>query len=343
MSTTTIHTGSKLQRALGTILHIAYNAYIIITLGSASAALYFVDKTEVQQFYLRIFGISVATLPVLSLIFLVYFAISYSRKAKYAEISSNLHEVQHAIRDAHNKIREKLISQLHPQNTGTSSSPNNKIEDIKAIAKHDLIAILSQVVAIFTITSSVNCRASIKLIGKIKDDAGAKDSGGIDNLCVLTLARDNTSGHQCSKKDEEEEKNRGNHSVQENTDYTLLIQGKLRYFFSGDISGYQNYLNSSKDYWERHRPLNMWIGNKLPFLRSHTIGSVYPYASVMTLPIRKEHSEAPLGFLCIDSMSKNCFNERYDIHLAASISDSIAHLLYDISILVQKMKSHTTE
>ena len=57
------------------------------------------------------------------------------------------------------------------------------------------------------------------------------------------------------------------------------------------------------------------------------------YASTIVWPIRKKIEDKPddlLGFLCVDSKSRNVFEERYDVEIGAAYSDVLYTLLQPI-------------
>lgn len=305
----------RLSRWATEALHIFYNIYIIVTLSSVLYAFFGIEAAAKDIWIARTIYIAVATLLSLMLLFLLYFAISFSGKAKYAEIMPNLHEVQHQIRDLTSEIK-KIQHSL--------SDTSAKIAD-KAIVRERIAGefsrVLTQIVIAFSMSKGVNCRSSIKILGLLNP---TKDiSPG--NMFVRTLARDQGSAHTCKEKDSLEKKD---HLVSKNTDFALLVSDEQKYFFSNDIADEGNYLNSSKDHWSKASPILAKLKREYGLFVKRF--SAYPYRSVMVFPIRgallNTTNNMPIvGFLCIDSKSRSCFNERYDVDLGASFTDSLYH------------------
>lgn len=333
MSSTSDHQPSLALKSArhwpSTLMHWAYNLYILGTIFGVLYGYVINEDLQARDLWIaRIITLSTGTLVCMLLGFLVYFAVSYSNKARYAEILSHSHEVHHLIRDLQSEI-------INLQTTPRSSTNTDERKRIESQVASGFRRILTEISTGFSVAKGVRCRSSIKLLGRVEEMQRATP----DNLFVRTLARDFTSSHECKTKDSEEGKN---HLVSKNTDFELLLKDEnRRYFFSGDVGKEGNYINSSIEYWKKNSPLIALINMALPQGRSL---SALPYKSVIILPIRgalksQSNDLTTLGFLCIDSRSSKCFRERYDVYLGATYADALYHLLREYMVLLVDLAS----
>lgn len=253
-----------------------HTVYVICVIGGW----YFANIYDPSEFKARVALIAILVYFVILLLFLGYFIHAYSRKARYAEATTCLHQAIHEIRDAGTYLKHC--------NLGTQ-----KYE--LAEFKSHLQRVLEASVRAYTIVTGTNCRAAIKLLG------------GTSNLHVKTLSRDSASSQSCRDKD----KNEGSkHLVVKNSDYNLILNNGRNYFFCNDIMSSNDYINSSKPEYQ----VNL------------------PYSSVIVLPIRSTNIQMSegeadkyrcLGFLAVDSSSRNVFIEKYDIQMGAIVADAL--------------------
>lgn len=317
--------GNGVRRVAARATHTVYNVYIWTTVGSVALTFFATDFGVRDLWIARIIAISTGVLLALLLIFLVAFAVNFSRKARYAEILPNLHEMHHALRD--------LQTQIKVFQAGGRVNDQNVRQTYRKYVEDGFQRVLTQVVMAFGVTSGVNCRASIKLVGRVDE----RVTDRLDNLYVRTLARDAASAHACVEKDRDDHKKE--HLITENTDFELLAKGTLRYFFSPNVNRQELYRNSSVKYWAQNRPLAAHIQKNVPWLMTvSNIGSVYPYTSVMTFPVKGHPQHGAdnrvIGFLCIDTIARNGFIERYDANLGASVADALYHPLCEFGLLM---------
>jgi len=313
-------------------LHYAYNIYILATLGGIIAAWVKIDKSAAAPIISQILTIGFVLAFSITLLFLIYFALTYSQKARYAEISQNLHAIQHTIRNTLSKVRQWLAEGEPSLAAATHALISEGREKRKSEFEASLKDILSQAASIFTILTATNCRTSIKILS-------GNPKSGSNNLYVRTLARDALSAQSCAGKDLHEKSNPSLHAVGLNTDFELILKRQKRYFHYGDIENYADYANSSREYWEKSQPVHgstlSWIWRHISPSARNRPSAPFPYRSVLVLPIQglgdAEPSDVPVAFLTIDSMSKHVFNERYDVHIAASIADSLYHLMVEFA------------
>jgi hypothetical protein len=129
---------------------------------------------------------------------------------------------------------------------------------------------------------------------------------------VKTKCRDNNTA-KINKYDKS-----SSHKLSENTDFVSIFTEKNRYFVCGDLKNERtisDYRNSTKDYLSY-------------------------YQSTIVVPIRADVSqhdseEFCWGFLCIDSIDKNVFNDPCFIDLAGSFAD----MLYSFFIVFQSLNT----
>lgn len=311
------HSEGGFSQLMGKFLHWAYNLYVLGTVLSF-CYVYFGLPLEAKDLWIsRILSIGVAVFIILQFLHLIYFAFTYSEKAKYAEIVANLHQVHHLIRDLTSQLKK------YHYNIKTKRSEVADKAELRVKITDEFSRILTQIAVAISITKGVNCRSAIKILGKLNVNAEVTP----ENAFVRTLARDLASAHTCKEKDELEGKN---NLVSENTDFTMIIKRLVLFFFTGDVNNEGNYINSSKTFWEKINPSVNQLREKSPLFKK--IVGIYPYRSVMVFPIKGSLGEVTdnmpiLGFLCIDSKAKNCFNPRYDVDLGASFADSLYHAL----------------
>lgn len=244
------------------------------------------------------------------LLFLLLFTISYSRKARYSEATKCIHDALHIARDAYHYL-DWCISPERPE-----------VHYQKQLFCSYITNLLTAVSKAFTLVTGTNCRASLKVIGQNQDNT----------LFVTTLARDQVSSHQCQEKDDREATK---HLVSKNTDFHLITQGELNYFFHNNLCKYDNYQNTSIDDYTRNMSSKKWP---------------LPYKSTIVWPIRykrksdehdlgKDRQEDMYGFLTVDSSSRDVFSERYDVEMGAAVADSMFSVLDTYSKAVALSKN----
>ena len=310
-------------RAVGWIVTRTYEIYVLGTVAGFILAVFGVSFFGIPDRWIaRFLTASIGLLVTIMLVFLIVFAFNYSRKARYADIQMGLHEMQVALRELQSKIRAMAPA---------SVTAEPALDAIGETIRQDFRAVLSQVAAVYSLTSATSCRVAIKFLGRI--DASAPET--LENLYVSTLARDPASTVSCREKDAKEGRlNR----VTDNTDFTRLLRGVDPYFHSPNVNAERHYDNSSEKYWREARPVAALIEKSRlrwpSFLVPPTkYTSVFPYSSVITIPIKGDktngYSQGFVAFLCIDALSRAAFWERYDVPLGANVADSLYHPLLE--------------
>lgn len=121
-----------------------------------------------------------------------------------------------------------------------------------------------------------------------------------ENRMLKTLCRDSRSAPTRGAKDETTA-----FSVDANTDFTLIMKGIRRWWFSNDLASEKNYLNENAKFLEHYR-------------------------STIVVPIKWMGAQDTVyyqGFLCLDSQESNAFNEDYHPYLLGAVGDILQPLL----------------
>lgn len=216
-------------------------------------------------------------------VFLTWREIVFSRKARYAEATRNIHACIHSIRDAY-------------------ASVDSKDEDktIDSIGK--TLRSLSEA---FSLITGAHCRACIKTI------VAKTSHNNKTEFFTETLARSNNSHIN---------RNEEPAAISENTDFDILFTTDERYYLCNDLTKEPLYRNSN---WPK---INT---ERSEFIRKRE----YKYITTVVWPIRSEptgDNKIPqiIGFLCIDSRTRNIFDSRYDIDQGAIVADALYYLLF---------------
>lgn len=235
----------------------------------------FSTPTLASNVAILVFGAYIVMITAL----LVWREVVYSRKARYAESSSVMHQCIHQLRNAYCAIK-------------------NNNADFAFTSIRNSVVLFAQA---FSLVTGTNCRACIKTVFYQKEEK--------DGVYTRTFCRSNSS--DLGDKDKELV------PIKKNKDFYDLLTCKKTYFFSNDLSQLHGYFNSN---WpDDSEKTDSYIENK-----------EYEYISTIVWPIRSlSASEKPIiiGFLCIDSKSREVFNKRYDIDTGAILADSLFHVL----------------
>lgn len=219
---------------------------------------------------------------ILSALF-VWREIVFSRKARFAESSKNLHEAAHAIRDAHNSIDK-----------------NDREQTMT-----NIIMALDSLSTSFSLITGATCRVCIKTI-LCKTNSGKQQ----ENIFYTeTFTRSGALFSENTNKKEPA-------LISENTDFDIILNHGKRYYLCNNLIKENGYRNSN------------WPSTPEK-LKEFFKKREYDYISTMVLPIRlnARDKDKCIGFLCIDSNTRNIFEPRYDIDHAAVIADTLFPLL----------------
>ncbi len=161
----------------------------------------------------------------------------------------------------------------------------------------------------FTLIVDNPCRVSVKIISS--ETAGSSSGQDRRDIQVVTLCRNS----------EEMEKARiVRDRIGNNTDFKNIFVEDALFFFCNDLpaqlkKGYQN------SHWDED------VIRSEKFDYRSTI--VWPIGrSRLLVPQGQQQAREIIGFLCVDSLATNVFNETYDVPLGAAFSQAL-HLALD--------------
>lgn len=235
-------------------------------------------------------ALALSLLLLLCLILLAWREIAYSRKARYAEALPRVHRTFHLLRDSWYAHHHAHDSQM---------AVNGQIESA-----------LSEFASAMSIVTGVHCRACVKVL--YVADPDTRQPGR--EWAVQTFVRDSHDPKDSVLSED---------WVSENTDFEELLWKERSSYFLRNRLPYPGYKNS---HWT---PEQMERG-------------LMDYAATIVWPIRKrlqgpdQKSGTPhatrgiIGFLCLDTRSRNVFNERYDVELGAAVADTLYVVLEPI-------------
>lgn len=251
-----------------------------------------------------------------SLLFLLFFGTIIreyltSRKEKYANINHHKHRCIHLTRDLTTYLQENIAT----------ADP----ETVKKMVGMALQQIMNELAELYTLLTGTKCRATLKTVYSRNG-----------KLYVYAMARDGKSADTNKKKDKERQS--GNlDPIEENVDFSYLYDDfgpNSRCFFCNDLTTKRNYRTSSFKVYG-NPPENVSIHDRWSQFVRHEKDWPLPYRSTIVWPVQQRESRLlPLrdtlgciGFLAIDSESRNVFREKWDFPIGATISDALFHPL----------------
>lgn len=222
----------------------------------------------------------------------------FARKAKYAEAIRIFHPIAHIFRDSMygiDKINENDFKQI-------------------------LEKILSALVSGFEIVTGTKIRACIKLLkvdGNFSNLATLEDTQVPERIYVEMIA--NNPATWMSKKYSTYPFDKDRLSC--NSAFRSILTGEVPCYFANNLPReYKKHLYESSSF------------NTYGEGRAGKPGWPLPYRSTILWPIRKlkpipSHREVIvenhdlLGFLCVDSSSRNVWSNRWDVEIGAAVAD----------------------
>jgi YHS domain-containing protein len=278
-------------------LHSAYLIYILVTLG---ALLIDMKDTDIR-------GIILTVALCVFLFYLVAYDIflthKLGKKSKYAEAQKPLHSCIHELRNIYVYLSNCV-----------SNDPKHENENFsEELFITKLQTALTSFNDAFIISSSVGCRASIKLLGAVDKNLESAHGEITDNLFLKTLARDKVSAER--KKDVDSCENH-KHLLNKNSDFQSLYQGDLDYYFNGQLWKDTSYRNSN----------DQNIQSGIEKRKDYNSTIVWPIRYKLSTPQAQESSgkiNLILGFLTLDALPAEAFEERYDVEMGASVADAL--------------------
>ena len=269
-------------------------AYILVVLGMYTYEGFF--GTHENKEKIIYFGLYIYVILLLGIF--VYYAISSSRQ--YAQIY-NTHYIPHERRaryaEAMRSIRDAVL-RLNEANIYLHRCIKEEADYEPAMLKDFMRSALDAVAQAFAIVTGTRNRVCVKVL-----------SGQKGSEYTKTFSRDNLSHLESSANDRDKDEKRTN-TVNDNTAFLLIIQGKRPYFFSNNLERYPNYDNTSKD-----------KNGKLPY--KSTIVCPIGYAQMPASDAQKPL----LGLLAVDSNVTDMYDERYDIPLLELVAGAVFSVL----------------
>lgn len=234
---------------------------------------------------------------------------------RYAQTVFHTHFAQHLVRDS--------LSEFKNSKEDNTQETTEKILD--AIAN------------CFSITCGKTCRVSIVELS--------------DKFELAVVARDSMSNIRATSRDKNKK-----HLLEDNTDFKNLwysTNGCSRYYLNNNIvKSWIKHCYDNSCFSEAEEPeVKTFLG--ITYVKNWPLN----YKSALIFPIRyvskfepptKESSATPphweyYGFLCIDSLSKNSFDERYSPELGASFADMLYTYFSQTEFILDIMTTPSTK
>lgn len=232
-----------------------------------------------------------------------------TRKEKYASVTRYLHGISRSIRDTTTYISCYEAGEIQCDLLTFSETVKDKLEDV-----------LDNIQSAFTSIMSTNCRASILCLYFINQE-----------VYYYVLARDKKSRQSCLEIDNNRVENNQD-ALRENHQLLKLLGNNNRHldYFSSDLISGKTYQSISFAAYDPGWPSRADWG-PLRFLR-RAARWPHPYLSTIACVIRCGPTEfvpnkkpIVLGFVTIDSESRNVFSERWDVPILFSVADALYH------------------
>lgn len=250
-----------------------------------------------------------------------------SRKEKYANITVYCHQISSITRDLNTYI---ILNQ--PPHAGSVREYEQFFEVVKTKTRE----ILDQLALIFVSLTGTRCRTSIKLIYPVGDEA-----------YYFTFTRDHTSLEHCRERDDQRAE-RNHDPLKKNAQFSKLFDHSsgTRTYFCNDLSCDPAFTSTSftayDPHWAEtglHEKKNLFGKLKLrrwPLPYRSTICCVIRHGAASFLPGLKP---LVLGFVTVDSESRNVFEPRWDPPLLSMVADNLFHPLKQYLEIQNKVAS----
>lgn len=232
------------------------------------------------------------------------------RKERYANIMPLFHQLLHQIRDLNTYIQSR-----EPKN-GSSQEYQQFIDTGKIIFGR----ILDQLNNIFTSLTSTHCRTSIKL-------TYTRDG----RLYVYTLTRDQGSRQKCQQMDNRRVTQ--NHDpLDDNVQFATLFNDneEVWHYICNDLTCDRQFRGTSVTAYDPNYARRAPTTGGRWFWPQKQPSWPLPYKSTIACVIRQGPFDANqgvraevLGFLTVDSESRNVFEERWDVQIMYAVADAL--------------------
>ncbi len=244
---------------------------------------------------------------ILLLFLLVIREVISTRKEKYANITEKHHFCFHTTRNI-----ETFLNEID-----SASLTDDDKKRIFTTTVNEYIKILDNMATIFSMLTGTRCRAAIKTIYERNS-----------KLFVRTLARDNVS-YEYNYNYDKERYDDDKDAIEENEDFELLYdeqQPGQSYFFCNNLIRRLRYKSSSFKLYGAPSEEIGWLDCL------YCKGWTLPYRSTIVWPIQQRkdihftfNEIGCIGFLAVDSESREVFNKNWDTWIGAGIADALFH------------------
>lgn len=249
----------------------------------------------------------------LTIIFIIwaYRTFETIRKEKYANIASDVHQINHLIRNFISKYSD----------SDQSPATAREYTDHLRAMRDDLKDVCDRIANLFSMITSTSCRCAIKSFYNIGD-----------NLYLYALCRDRKSNNAVFELDLR--RRRENHDpLLANNAFARVSRGENGrwHFMSANVQTESNAhftsISAYQNLVENRRPQRF-----LERLFENSPG--LPYKALMACAVRQgpidgigDNRSELRGIVLVDSESRGVFVERWDIQLLFSFADALYHPL----------------
>lgn len=265
-----------------------------------------------------------STTSFLLIVSIIYLGFYISRKEKYANIGPYRHYCIHVLRD--------LMTFLESYDGEELTQDNKKA--IQSITSNLLKQCMDYLAAIFTLLTGTKCRATIKAIKRVDN-----------KLYVFTLSRDSLS-MQLNAQNDKKQLEELTDPIEKNEDFELLYEDygpDNRCFFCNNLPLRTNYKSSSFDFLGKKPPKELsYLKVFMSFLTKRDDWPL-PYKATIVWPIQQSANpeiafKEPhcIGFLAVDSESRNVFKRKWDFDIGAEVADALYHVMKQYLKLAHK-------
>lgn len=252
----------------------------IVTLVTVIITLFHAQPDAVS----KILALEISLFFVIAVIVLVARELQYSRRARFAEAQTNIHEAFHLLRDCWFDVQKDVQTEAI-------------IRNIKASLEYMSSA--------FSLIAGIHCRMCIKEIyGDPSEQHGARSL----RVCTLTRSEVGPTGERFPEPD----------WLVDNTDFEELFKNpERRCFFENNLLELKKRGVYKNSHWTEER-----LGKK-DYDYFSTIVWPIRKAMEVPVPQVEAISERQdlIGFLCADSLAKGKFSRRFDFWMGAAYAD----------------------
>lgn len=219
------------------------------------------------------------------------------------------------------RARNTFFDVMHSQKTNSLT-----IGGLSEKYKHELSNILDNLCKVMNSFTNKEISACIKLISFVD----AEETINVDNAKLVTFCRSNNSDTERDQYEQGKEI-----LLKDNTDFYEIVSqdNDKEYFYQRDLEKYdeqlkkvgKHYENSNKT-WQKYYAGTIVVPIRIEFSRLYYL--------------KKNDAYHILGFLCIDSISKDAFSEqqeKYNVDVVRSFADIIYILLSQYRHYLKKL------